>query len=120
MAVLSDSYLVGKVVEVNFMTSRVLLLSDLNSKIPVTIEPGGIQSILSGNGASAGIIQYTKDKMLINGKGVIYTSGAGGLLKSGTPIGKINHSENNKNVDFFVDFSQLRFVRILFYGEQKN
>ena len=57
MAVLSDSYLVGKVVEVNFMTARVLLLSDLNSKIPVTIEPGGIQSILSGNGVSDGVIQ---------------------------------------------------------------
>ena len=120
MAVLSDSYLVGKVVEVNFLTSRVLLLSDLNSKIPVTIEPGGIQSILSGNGVNAGIIQYAKDKMPINGEGVIYTSGTGGLLKSGIPIGKINHSENQNNVDFFVDFSQLRFVRILSYSEEKN
>jgi len=120
MAVLSDSYFVGKVVEVNFMTSRVLLLSDLNSKIPVTIEPGGIQSILSGNGINAGVIQYAKDKMPINGEGVIYTSGTGGLLKSGIPIGKINHSENPNNVDFFIDFSQLRFVRILSYSEEKN
>ena len=120
MAVLSDSYLVGKVIEVNFMTSRVLLLSDLNSKIPVTIEPGGIQSILSGNGVSDGVIQYTKGKMPINGEGVIYTSGTGGLLKSGIPIGKISHSENKNNVDFFVDFSQLRFVRILSYSEEKN
>ena len=120
MAVLSDSYLVGKVIEVNFMTSRVLLLSDLNSKIPVTIEPGGIQSILSGNGVSDGVIQYTKGKMPINGEGVVYTSGTGGLLKSGIPIGKINHSENQNNVDFFVDFSQLRFVRILSYSKEKN
>ena len=120
MAVLSDSYLVGKVVEVNFMTSRVLLLSDLNSKIHVTIEPGGIQSILSGNGVSDGVIQYTKGKMSINGEGVVYTSGTGGLLKSGIPIGKISHSENKNNVDFFVDFSQLRFVRILSYSEEKN
>ena len=74
MAVLSDSYLIGKVVEVNYATSRVLLLSDLNSKIPVTIEPGGIQSILSGNGVSDGVIQYTKDKLPINGEGLIYTS----------------------------------------------
>jgi len=51
---------------------------------------------------------------------VLYTSGAGGLLKSGIPIGKINHSENQNNVDFFVDFSQLRFVRILSYSEKKN
>jgi len=53
MSVLSDSYLIGKVVEVNYMTSRVLLLSDLNSKIPVTIEPGSIQSILSGDGGNS-------------------------------------------------------------------
>ena len=120
MAVLNDSYLVGKVIEVNFTTSRVLLLSDLNSKIPVTIEPGGIQSILSGNGASDGVIQYTKGKLPINGEGVVYTSGTGGLLKPGMPIGKISHSENKNNVDFFVDFSQLRFVRILSYSEEKN
>ena len=120
MAVLSDSYLVGKVVDVNFMTSRVLLLSDLNSKIPVTIEPGGIQSILSGNGVSVGVIQYTKSKMPINGEGIIYTSGTGGLLKSGIPIGKMKHSENQRNVNFFVDFSQLRFVRILNYSQKKN
>ncbi len=120
MAALSDSYLVGKVVEVNYTTSRVLLLSDLNSKIPVTIEPGGIQSILSGNGVSVGVIQYTKSKMPINGEGIIYTSGTGGLLKSGIPIGKMKHSENQRNVNFFVDFSQLRFVRILSYSEEKN
>ena len=62
MAVLNNSYLVGKVVEVNFTTSRVLLLSDINSKIPISIEPGSIQSILSGNGDDMGIIQYSKKK----------------------------------------------------------
>ena len=56
MAVLSDKYLVGKIVEVNYMSSRVLLLSDLNSRIPVSIEPGSIQSILSGNGKNSSII----------------------------------------------------------------
>ena len=120
MAVLSDSYLIGKIVEVNFMTSRVLLLSDLNSKIPVTIEPGGIQSILSGDGAKGGVIQYTKDKLPIDGKSVLYTSGTGGLLKSGIPIGNLNYNENQNYVNFFVDFSQLRFVRILFYSQEKN
>ena len=120
MAVLSDSYLIGKVVEVNFMTSRVLLLSDLNSKIPVTLEPGGLQSILSGDGVNAGVIQYTKDKLPLDGESVLYTSGTGGLLKSGIPIGKINHNENQNYVNFFVDFSQLRFVRILSYSQKKN
>ena len=120
MSVLSDSYLVGKVVEVNYMTSRVLLLSDLNSKIPVTIEPGSIQSILSGDGENSGNIQYTKDNLPIADGSIIYTSGTGGLLKSGIPIGKIEQNENQNSVNFFIDFSQLRYVKVLSYTEEKN
>ena len=120
MSVLSDSYLIGKVVEVNYMTSRVLLLSDLNSKIPVTIEPGSIQSILSGDGGNSGNIQYTKDNLPIADGSIIYTSGTGGLLKSGIPIGKIEQNENQNSVNFFIDFSQLRYVKVLSYTEEKN
>ena len=120
MAVLSDSYLIGKVVEVNYTTSRVLLLSDLNSKIPVTIEPGSIQSILSGDGEKSGVLLYIKDIFLIVEECIIYTSGTGGLLKSGIPIGKIIQNENQNNVNFFVDFSQLRYVKVSSYTEEKN
>jgi len=120
MSVLSDSYLIGKVVEVNYMTSRVLLLSDLNSKIPVTIEPGSIQSILSGDGEDSGNIQYTKDNLPIADGSIIYTSGTGGLLKSGIPIGKIEQNENQNSVNFFIDFFQLRYVKVSSYTEEKN
>ena len=48
MIVLDEGYLVGKIVEVNFFTSRVLLISDINSKIPVSLQPGDIQGIMSG------------------------------------------------------------------------
>tara|TARA_B100000029_G_C17464339_1_gene919694 strand:+ start:192 stop:1034 length:843 start_codon:yes stop_codon:yes gene_type:complete len=119
MAVLEDSYLVGKIVDVNYTTSRVLLLSDLNSKIPVTIEPGGIQSILSGDGDESGIIQYTKDNISIEKNSVVYTSGAGGLLKAGIPIGKIIQNENQDKVIFFKNFSQLRYVTVSSYVEEK-
>ena len=120
MPILSDSYLIGKVVGVNYMTSRVLLLSDLNSKIPVTIEPGSIQSILSGDGGNSGNIQYTKDNLPIADGSIIYTSGTGGLLKSGIPIGKIEQNENQNSVNFFIDFSQLRYVKVSSYTEEKN
>ena len=120
MPILSDSYLIGKVIEVNYMTSRVLLLSDLNSKIPVTIEPGSIQSILSGDGKNSGNIQYTKDNLPIADGSIIYTSGTGGLLKSGIPIGKIEQNENQNSVNFFIDFSQLRYVKVSSYTEEKN
>ena len=120
MSVLSDSYLIGKVVEVNYMTSRVLLLSDLNSKIPVTIEPGSIQSILSGDGENSGVLQYIKNNLPIVGESIIYTSGTGGLLKPGIPIGKIEQNKNQNSVNFFIDFSQLRYVKVSSYTEEKN
>jgi len=122
MAVLDGNYLVGKVVEVNYLTSRVLLLSDLNSKIPVIIEPGNFQSILSGTGKNDGIIQYLKENYLIEENSTIYTSGAGGLFKAGIPIGKIEIKESNKEkkVDFFSDFSQLRFVKIMSFEKDMD
>ena len=120
MAVLSDNYLIGKIVEVNYTTSRVLLLSDLNSRIPVSIEPGSIQSILSGDGKNSGTIQYTKNNTLINSDSIIYTSGTGGLLKPGIPVGKIYNIENKNSADFFIDFTQLRYVQIASYEEEEN
>ena len=120
MAVLNKSYLVGKIVEVNYMTSRVLLISDLNSKIPVTIEPKGVLSILSGDGETSGVIQYMKERIEIDTNSVLYTSGTGGLLKAGIPIGKVKQNEKNYEVDFFVDFSQIRYVKVLSYNEEIN
>ena len=115
MVVMDGAYLVGKVVEVNYLSSRVLLLSDLNSKIPVIVEPNAVFSILSGTGKNHGIIQYSKKYDDIKSESVIYTSGAGNLFKAGIPIGKINDNflNDEKNVEFFSDFSQLRFVKVL-------
>ena len=120
MTILNDSYLVGKVVEVNFSTARVLLLSDLNSKTPVTIEPGSIQAILSGTGKNNGTIQYAKENLPINVGSIVFTSGAGGLFKEGIPIGKIAEINNKKVIDFFSDFSQLGFVKVVLYSKEKN
>ena len=120
MAVMDKSYLIGKVVEVSFTTSRVLLLSDLNSKVPVDIMPNNIQSILSGTGDNEGVIQYTRQQDLIEENAIVFTSGAGGLFKSGIPIGKIfKDSSNNKTlVSFFSDFSQLRYIKIISFKEE--
>ena len=114
MVVMDGEYLVGKVVEVNYLSSRVLLLSDLNSKIPVIVEPNEVFSILSGTGKENGIIQYSKKYEDIKDNSIIYTSGAGSLFKAGIPVGKIknDHLNKEKNVEFFSDFSQLRFVKV--------
>ena len=122
MAVLDGSYLVGKIVEVNYSTSRALLVSDLNSKIPVGIEPNNIQSILSGTGKENGKIEYLESDIFIEDESVVYTSGSGGLFKSGIPVG-IYFTETKKEkekVKFFSKLSQLTFVKLISFKEGKN
>tara|TARA_Y100001970_G_C13999678_1_gene732658 strand:- start:119 stop:967 length:849 start_codon:yes stop_codon:yes gene_type:complete len=122
MAVLDDRYLVGKIVEVNYSTSRALLVSDLNSKIPVGIEPGNIQSILSGTGKQNGKIEYLEADVLIKDKSIVYTSGSGGLFKPGIPVG-IYHKETEEYfevVKFFSKLSQLTFVKLVSFEEENN
>jgi len=120
MAIVDKIYLVGKIIEVNYTNSRALLLSDLNSKIPVLLEPIDIHAVLSGTGKNHGVIEYTKDeyKQKINGNEmIVYTSGYGGLFKPGMPVGKININNINKDseVSFFSDFRQLDYVKIVDY-----
>ena len=115
MAVVDEIYLVGKVIEVNFTNSRVLLLSDLNSKIPVILEPIGIQAVVSGTGGSEGKIQYTKEEYGNKIKSqdiIVYTSGLGGIFKPGLPVGKIS-SDNIGKINFFSDFKQLEYVKVI-------
>ena len=118
-AVVKDKeYLIGKIIEVNYTTSRVLLLSDINSKIPILIEPQGLLSILSGSGDKDGVIQYSKVKNIIKETSIAYTSGVGNLFKAGIPVGKITKNDTtslNAKVEFFSDFSQLKFVEVLFF-----
>ena len=118
MAVLDGSYLVGKIVEVNYSTSRALLVSDLNSKIPVSIEPGNIQSILSGTGKQNGKIEYIESEVSISNESVVYTSGSGGLFKPGIPIGIYNKKNTAEQiVTFFSKLSQLTFVKLVSFEE---
>ena len=122
MAVLDGTYLVGKIVEVNYSTSRALLVSDLNSKIPVGIEPGNIQSILSGTGKQNGKIEYLESDVIIQDKSIVYTSGSGGLFKPGIPIGIYSKAteENYEVVNFFSKLSQLTFVKLVSFEEGNN
>ena len=122
MAVMDGAYIVGKVVEVNYLSSRILLLSDLNSKIPVIIEPNAVFSILSGTGKDYGVIEYSKKYEDIKNESIIYTSGAGNLFKAGIPIGRMNLNNLNdeKKVEFFSDFSQLKFVKVVSFKKSEN
>ena len=122
MAVVDEVYLVGKIIEVNFTNSRVLLLSDLNSKIPVVLEPIGMQAVVSGTGSNNGNIQYTKEEYgndIKNQEIIAYTSGLGGLFKPGMPVGKI-YKNNPYEINFFSDFKQLEYVKIISHSIEDN
>ena len=121
MAVLDGSYLVGKIVEVNYSTSRALIISDLNSKVPVSIEPGNIQSILSGTGKQNGKIEYTESEILVEDGSIVYTSGSGNIFKSGIPIGIFNKNENkSEEVKFFSKLTQLTLVKLVSFEGSDN
>ena len=112
MVVLENSYLVGQIIEANYTTSRAILISDLNSNIPVVLEPGSFQSILSGTGKDYGKIKYSKNKLPLDENMIVYTSGSGGNFRAGLPIGMLNNELEEFGVEFFSDLSQLSYVKI--------
>ena len=113
MAVLDGKYFIGRIVETNFFSSRVLLISDLNSKIPVIIEPNGYQAILSGTGNEYPLLDYLPRNHTLAEGNTIYTSGKEGIFSSGIPIGKvILDDDENILVELFSNFTQLSYVNI--------
>ena len=112
MAVLDGKNFVGRIVDVNFFSSRVLLVSDLNSKIPVIIEPSGYHAILSGNGTYKPILEYLPENYTIQDGDKVYTSGKEGIFSPGIPVGKIKIEKGVVKTSLFSDLSQITFVNI--------
>jgi rod shape-determining protein MreC len=109
-----ENYLIGRVIETNFKTSRVLLLSDLNSNVPISISPGGVQAIVVGDGTDSGKIKYIKDNLIedIQDQSIAYTSGTGGVFRSGAPIGRVSINQDEFSINFYSNFSQLKYVLV--------
>ena len=117
MAVVDEVYLVGQIIEVNYTNSRALLLTDINSKIPSVLEPNDIQAVISGTGNEYGITEHIKEDFKEDFKKqkiIAYTSGLGGLFKPGIPIGIMDNLSERK-INFFSDFTQLNYVKIISY-----
>ena len=111
MAVLDGKNFVGRIVDVNFFSSRVLLVSDLNSKIPVIIEPSGHHAILSGRGTNEPTLEYLPENHTFQDGDKVYTSGKEGIFSPGIPIGEIKIEKMIK-VSLFSDLSQITFINI--------
>ena len=113
MPVLSEGNLVGRVVEVNFLSARILLLNDLNSKIPVMISPKGSQAILSGRGEDKPKLEYLPEKFELNDKNLVFTSGKDGIFFEGIPVGNAVSEGNKIKVKLFSDPNQVSFVNVI-------
>ena len=112
MAVLDGKNFIGRIVDVNYFSSRVLLVSDLNSKIPIIIEPHGYQGILSGHGRKKPSLEYLPENNTVENGDKVYTSGKEGIFSPGIPIGKIQITKKGVDVDLFSDLNQITFVNI--------
>ena len=119
-AVLDGDNFIGRIVDVNFFSSRVLLISDLNSKIPVLIEPLAYHAILSGHGKSKPTLEYLPKKHNVQNGDKVYTSGKEGLFSPGIPIGETIIEDNIIRIKSFSDLSQITFVNIKLEEIQTN
>jgi len=112
MAVLDGVNFIGRIVDVNFFSSRVLLVSDLNSKIPVIVEPSGNHAILNGRGLEMPTLEYLPENYKVQDEDKIYTSGKAGIFSPGIPIGEVKIKDKIINVILFSDLNQTTFVNI--------
>ena len=120
MAVLDGKNFIGRIVDVNFFSSRVLLVSDLNSKIPVLIEPSAHHAILSGHGINKPTLEYLPKKHTIQDGDKVYTSGKEGIFSPGIPIGSVKVENDLITVLLFSDLGQITFVNINLDTTDKN
>jgi len=113
-AVVTSDGLVGHVVEVGERASRILLLTDLNSRIPVRLESSRFRAILTGDNTETLRLLFLPGNAEIAVGERVVTSGHGGLLPPGIPIGVIGAIDDAGAVVVpFVDGERLEFVRIL-------
>ena len=111
-AVLDGKNFVGRIVDVNYFSSRVLLISDLNSKIAIITEPSGNHAILSGHGEKKPTLEYLPKDHDIKDGDKVYTSGKEGVFSPGIPIGTVKIEKETIKVLLFSDLSQITFVNI--------
>ena len=120
MAVLHKKNMVGRIVEVNYLSSRVLLVNDLNSKIPVKIQPSGENAIMSGEGNNLASLDFLPKLSTIEEENIVFTSGSDGIFDEGIPIGKITEIEGKFYVEFFSDLNQINFVTVINNKKEDN
>ena len=115
-AVVTEVGLVGRVTQAGNTSARVLLINDINSRIPVRVGASGYKAILAGNNSIRPTIIYLGLKSPVSLGDNVITSGDAGAFPPGLQIGKvISVDKDNILVDTFASRNRLQFVRVLKY-----
>ena len=114
MAVMSGDGLVGRVVEVGDWSSRVLLITDLNSRIPVTVSGTSDRAILSGdNSPTPKLLYLPQDSSTVVGA-LVVTSGHGGVFPPNLPVGIVTDlSHGAYGIEPAADLNRINYVRLV-------
>ncbi len=106
--------LVGRISGVGSDTSRVILLTDTSSRIPVTIQPSGQRAILSGDNTLNPPLDFVEDADQVRPGDRVVTSGDGGVFPSDLQVGQVALGTDQRlRVRLSADYERLQFVRVL-------
>ena len=115
--VLTHEGLIGRVIEAGNTTSRILLLSDINSRIPVTVEGTQDRAILAGRNSGDPVLDHLPEDHSMTAGQKIITSGHGGVFPYGIPVGETYLTENNEiAVRPFASADRSSHVQVVNYG----
>jgi rod shape-determining protein MreC len=116
-AVLTDRGFVGRIAQVSSRSSRVILLTDFNSRVPVLIESSRGRAILVGGNTRRPRLIHVAPGARITPSDRIVTSGHGGAFPPGLPIGVVAAvSDGGVTVQLFADYGRLEFVKVADFG----
>lgn len=105
---------VGRISGVGDRTSRVLMLTDANSRIPVTIQPSGQQALLMGDNSPTPLLEFVELPEDISAGDRIVTSGDGGLFPPGLLVGQVVRTTDRRlRARLAADLAGLNFLRVM-------
>ena len=120
-AIATGDGIVGRIVGVGARASRVLLLTDLNSRVPVIIQGTKLRSMLIGDNSPHPKLDFLPSSAAVNPGDRIVTSGDGGMFPAGLPVGVVKSMDGRiPRIQLFVDLKKLDFVRVLRFQMQLN
>lgn len=109
--------LVGRIAEVGDHSARVLLVSDLNSRIPVVLDDTRERAVMAGYNSDQPRLLYLRANAAVKVGERIVTGGAGGVFPPGIPVGVIASIEGGVvRVEPYAELSRLEFVRLIDFG----